>query len=227
MKTLATRPAPLHPRPALSLASESRESNRCRLCVAGDETLVVEIREGRQDAVEHFFDRYFGLIFRIAVRILRDEGEAQDTTQEVFFQFVHSIHLYDQSKGSPRTWVQAIAYHRSLDRRQYLNLRRFYDQVEVAGGLEESLGAAPHYEPPGILAERDLGPALAVLSHAQRMTIELYCFEGLTFREIAARLDTTLPNIRHHYYRGIEKLRATLITQTRSKTDRVAREESV
>ena len=45
------------------------------------------------------------------------------------------------------------------------------------------------------------------LSEAQRQTLRLYFFEGYTFEEIAAKLDQTRGNIKHHYFRGLEKLR--------------------
>jgi RNA polymerase sigma factor (sigma-70 family) len=45
------------------------------------------------------------------------------------------------------------------------------------------------------------------LSENQRLTLRLYFFEGYTLEEIAAKLGHTQANVRHYYFRGLEKLR--------------------
>ena len=45
------------------------------------------------------------------------------------------------------------------------------------------------------------------LTECQRETLRLHFYEGCTFAEIAERLGQSYVNIRHHYYRGLEKLR--------------------
>ncbi len=54
--------------------------------------------------------------------------------------------------------------------------------------------------------------ALAMLNQPQRQTIEMAFFEGLTFRDIAERTGQTFTNVRHHYYRGLQRLRECLST---------------
>lgn len=210
MTMSASRPALLHANhqePSTPLG----DATPCVLCASTDEGLIEQIALGQQRAIEHFFDRHYRTVFRVAARIVRDEGEAQDIAQEVFFQFVRSLHLYDQRKGTPRTWLLAIAYHRSLDRRQYLNLRHFYDQVTIDPLKHAGLAALSRpYEPPRLMAEEGIDAAFLALTVPQRETIRLYCLEGLTFREIAERRNETLSNTRHHYYRALEKIREYL-----------------
>ena len=45
------------------------------------------------------------------------------------------------------------------------------------------------------------------LTECQRETLRLHFYEGCTFTEIAEKLGQSYVNIRHHYYRGLEKLR--------------------
>jgi len=52
-----------------------------------------------------------------------------------------------------------------------------------------------------------LRKALAELSEAQRETLRLYFFEGYGLDEIASKLEQSIGNVRHHYFRGLEKLR--------------------
>jgi RNA polymerase sigma-70 factor (ECF subfamily) len=51
---------------------------------------------------------------------------------------------------------------------------------------------------------------LEILPEAQRRTIEMFFFEGLTFAEISERRNEKFSNVRHHYYRGLEQLRSYL-----------------
>jgi RNA polymerase sigma-70 factor (ECF subfamily) len=53
--------------------------------------------------------------------------------------------------------------------------------------------------------------AIGELSDDQRQTLSLYFFEGYTLQEIAARLGQTEGNVKHHYYRGLHKLRSCLL----------------
>jgi RNA polymerase sigma-70 factor (ECF subfamily) len=51
------------------------------------------------------------------------------------------------------------------------------------------------------------------LTEKQRATLELFFFEGFTFREISEQTGETLENVRHHYYRGMERLNKTDVAQ--------------
>jgi len=59
----------------------------------------------------------------------------------------------------------------------------------------------------GVWGRESAAKLRELLSPSQLATIELYFFEGYTLEEIAERLGQTLGNVRHHYYRGLEKLR--------------------
>jgi RNA polymerase sigma-70 factor (ECF subfamily) len=60
--------------------------------------------------------------------------------------------------------------------------------------------------------------AFAELSEMQRLTLELYYFEGLELREIAEKLNEPLGNVRHHCYRGLQRLRkSTFVQRLREK----------
>jgi RNA polymerase sigma-70 factor (ECF subfamily) len=91
----------------------------------------------------------------------------------------------------------------------YLFVRQFHKQVEVS----EADATASHWSPSRLQpqeATRLTGEALAVLSEPQRRTIEMFFFEGLTLREIAQKRNENYPNVRNHYYRGLERLRSYL-----------------
>lgn len=63
----------------------------------------------------------------------------------------------------------------------------------------------------GLFGRNGWRHALEALTPDQRATLKLHFFEGYTFSEIAGKLNQTYASIRHHHYRGLEKLRRHLI----------------
>jgi RNA polymerase sigma-70 factor (ECF subfamily) len=103
-----------------------------------------------------------------------------------------------------------MTYRRAISRRRYLNSRHFYTQVELdeqAGLVAESKSGPLDDSVDQILAELDLQKLLGTLSEDQQRTLRLHFIEGYTLDEIANMLGQTTGNIRHHSFRGLERLR--------------------
>src|SRR5439155_7157804 len=102
-----------------------------RMLKLSDEAVMEQLRQGHPDALLTLFDRFSRLVLSVALRILRDRGEAEDLMQDVFLEIFNKADQFDTAKGSPKTWILQYAYHRSLNRRQYLSLRNFYDRHQI------------------------------------------------------------------------------------------------
>jgi RNA polymerase sigma-70 factor (ECF subfamily) len=177
-----------------------------------DEDVIERIRQGQTDLLAILFDRFYRLVLRIAMRILRDPGEAEDLMQDVFLEVFEKAAQFDRSKGSAKTWILQYAYHRSLSRRQYLALRNFYDRRQIREGEVFDSASGDRFWRGLTFAEWRpvIEQGLATLNQKQRKTLEMACFEGLLLIEIAERTKESLPNVRHHYYRGLDGLRRFL-----------------
>lgn len=177
-----------------------------------DEELFAYMKAGYHDALAVIFRRYQKMVFRIARGILRDAGEAEDLMQVVFLELFQAVGKFDPSKGSSKGWIIRYAYHRSLNRKKYLKARAFYGQEEIENGNGRGLQvAATPVVTLGLKdqeARRLIQQSLATLNKAQRKTLMLAFFEGLSMEEIAARQKESLVNVKHHYYRGLQKLRS-------------------
>ncbi len=183
-----------------------------RMTNLSDEDVMERLRQGNAEALPVLFDRFYRLVLKVALRILRDPGEAEDVMQEVFLEIFNKAAQFDPARGSAKTWILQYAYHRSLSRRQYLALRKFYDRYHVSEcEVSESNVVAASWR--GLTFQewrRVIEQGLATLPEKQRKTIELVCFHGLLLSEIAERTKESLPNVRHHYYRGLQGLRKFL-----------------
>jgi RNA polymerase sigma-70 factor, ECF subfamily len=170
-----------------------------------DADLMAGVQSANDDALAMLLSRYWCLVHRVAADILRDAGEAEDVTQEVFLEIYRRAHLYDPARGSVRGWLLQYAYHRSFRRKAVLRRRAAYrgeplDEVPVARPDARHLTCE----------ERRwmIRAGLAQLPERQRTTLELACLEELSLRDVAERLRVSLGCARHYYYRGLARLRA-------------------
>ncbi|HWZ75123.1 MAG TPA: RNA polymerase sigma factor [Candidatus Sulfotelmatobacter sp.] len=175
-----------------------------------DEALIAEVCLGSREALAILFRRYARLIRRVALRVLKDASEADDLLQDVFLLIHRLCRTFDNSKASAQFWILQMTYRRAISRRRYLNSRHFYTQVELdeqAGLVAESKSGPLDDSVEQILAELDLQKLLGTLSEDQQRTLRLHFIEGYTLDEIANMLGQTTGNIRHHSFRGLERLR--------------------
>ena len=175
-----------------------------------DEALIAEVCLGSREALAIFFRGYARLVRGVALRVLKDASEADDLLQDIFLLLHRFSRTLNGSKGSAQSWIVQVTYRRAISRRRYLNSRHFYTQLELD---DESFQVAEprygHCNDPNdpILAELDLQKMLGTLSEDQQKTLRLHFIEGYTLDEIAKMLGQSKGNIRHHSFRGLERLR--------------------
>jgi RNA polymerase sigma-70 factor (ECF subfamily) len=207
---------PIGPDPT---ASAAFAVSAIRIRNMSDEEVMERLCQGHPDALAMLFDRFHRLVLKIALKILRDSGEAEDVMQDIFFEIYNKASQFDPARGTAKTWILQYAYHRSITRRQYLTLRNFYDRQRMT---EEDVVEAnwPDFSWQGLTFQewrRVIEQGLATLNEKQRKTIELACFHGLLLTDIAERMKESLANVRHHYYRGLQSLRKFLQSQPNSE----------
>jgi RNA polymerase sigma-70 factor, ECF subfamily len=190
-----------------------------------DEPLVACMLSGQDDALGVIFDRYFRLVFAVCWKIVRNKEEAEDIMQNVFLEFYKSAAKYDGTRGSVKVWLLQIAYHRSLTKRQQLHSKMFAESI-----LENAIADVSRLQNGGTRAAHCLtndessylvNQALKSLDDAQRETIYLAFFEGLSFKEIARTTSQSFGNVRHHYYRGLKKLRSLLVPKNTDQSEKI------
>jgi RNA polymerase sigma-70 factor, ECF subfamily len=183
-----------------------------------DETLMLLMCNGDKDALASLFRRYARVVRAIAYRVLRDTAESDDLLQDVFILIHRQCRTFDPTRGSARFWILQMAYRRAISRRRYLTSRHFYKSVdldEVAGELKDASAGNGRLGSSflGLLGTSGVEEAFECLSDGQRQTLSLYFFEGYTLDEIAVKLGQSRGNIKHHYFRGLDRLRKHLFAK--------------
>jgi RNA polymerase sigma-70 factor (ECF subfamily) len=175
-----------------------------------DDQLMACLQKGQSDALAVLFDRYQKLVLSIALKFVHDRGEAEDITQTVFLDIYRAVAQFDPSKGNLKVWLMQYAYHRAINRRQHLQSREFYTNTELEEVDARPLEAHSTFGLSSPETKELVRQSMAALSEDQRSVIELASYEGLSMREIAERTGDSFVNVRHHYYRGLQKLRSLI-----------------
>src|SRR5260370_3704460 len=97
------------------------------------------------------FDRYQHLVFRIALRIVRDPGEAEEVVQIVFLDIFRTAANFDSRKGILKGWLLQFAHHGALHRKRHLVANHFYRWEELEAVLERGASCPLAVETPGVM----------------------------------------------------------------------------
>ena len=167
--------------------------------------------EKAEIAFGQLFDRYYVAVRSVARKILRNPEDVADVIQEAFMDVYQGAGSFDPARGSLKTWVSYLAYHRSVKKARLLKKREW----QVSDADEASLVPDPEVTPERLIKSLDIGRSLdivvATLNEKQRRTIVLFFFHGVELDVIAAKLGETIGNTRNHLYRGFAKLRSELM----------------
>ncbi len=177
-----------------------------------DRETVQRVAEGDAAALADIYDQHGRAVFGLALRVLENQGDAEDVVQEVFAQAWSQARRYDAERGSVAAWLLMIARSRAIDRLRARRTRPDATPSAAEQALVELPDTALAVDQLVASAESAarLRQALTALPYLQRVAIELAYFEGLTHTEIAARLEQSLGTIKARIRTGLHRLREAL-----------------
>ena len=199
-----------------------------QLSKLADPDLIAHLKAGHNDALAVLFDRYHRLILSVAFKILHDPAEAEDVMRSVFLEIYRVVGQFEASRGSAKVWLLQYAYHRSINRREYLKLRGFY-----ARDQQEHRQSKPAVSP-----ARDTAPqmltlpearcmvreAMESLNQSQQNVLHMAYFADMPLKDIALSTGESLGNVRHHYYRALRRLRSLFLPSHNGRNNNRTRE---
>ncbi len=171
--------------------------------------LLIRTAGHDRQAFAELYDATGARVFGLVLRVLRDRGYAEETLQEVYLQIWQKAGGFDPSAGSALSWMLTIAHRRAVDR----------VRSEEAAGKRSNDYSVSNFEAPGdtvadsVIAEEersDVMFCLGSLTATQRQSIELSYYGGLTYRQVAERLDAALPTIKSRIRDGLRRLKTCL-----------------
>jgi RNA polymerase sigma factor (sigma-70 family) len=172
-----------------------------------DGALLSLIASSDEAALAELYDRFGGVAYGLALRILRDEALAQDAVQEAFLAVWRTADRFLAERARASTWVLTLVHRRAVDlvRREE---RRRGEPLESAP--EPSAPQTADEEAELGFRRRVVQEALRRLPPDQRQALELGYYGGLTQSELAEQLDQPLGTIKSRMFTGLARLRELL-----------------
>ncbi len=178
-----------------------------------DGDLLRRIGDGDANAVGELYDRFASMLLPLALRIVRDRAEAEDVVHDAFVAVSDRAGQYMADRGSVAAWLVTLVRNLAIDRTRRRDRRGSLTR-DVLAHEPSALGNREVENPESLASaasDRDkIRRALATLPDAQRVTLEVAFFEGLSYPEIAARENVPLGTIKSRAARAITSLREAL-----------------
>jgi RNA polymerase sigma-70 factor, ECF subfamily len=170
------------------------------------DSLMTRVAGGDGQAFSELYDQTSSMVYGLALRVVRSEALAEEVTQEVYLQVWRQASGFDPQRGSVKSWMATMAHRRAVD-----VVRRSQSARDRELKVPADRPEADVAEMAILGDERDrVRAALSSLTDLQFQVIEMAYFGGLTYREVAERLDTPLATVKTRIRDGLTRLRSAL-----------------
>ena len=162
-----------------------------------------------QDAFAQLYEKTSAKLFGLLLRILKQEDLAQDCLQQAYVKIWNSAGDYREGLAAPMTWMSTIARYCAYDMlrklRREANQDDFDQQPELEDEFSDVFAAVNSGQESGRLMN-----CVKQLNENQHKCIMMGFYAGLTYPEIAGRMDTPVGTVKTWMHRGIASLRECL-----------------
>jgi RNA polymerase sigma factor (sigma-70 family) len=161
------------------------------LKLQGDEKLIAMARAGNPGAFETIVDRYQGRLLGFCRQMLGSTEDAEDVLQEVFVNAYRAM-LADEREINLRPWLYRIARNRCLNylRKPKADAQESMDMVPEVDAASTAECVHNREEFRQILSD------VNKLPETQRAALLLREMDALSYEEIAAAMETTVPSVK-------------------------------
>lgn len=165
--------------------------------------------QGDQDAFADVYDTLARPVKGLICRVLRDEAQAEEVTQDVMVEIWRTADRYRPDLGTARGWVLTLAHRRAVDRVRHVQASTARERRSALLAedrpFDEVAEAVERHE------EHDrVQRCLADLERHQRVPLVLAYYQGMTYLEVAACLATPAGTVKSRMRTGLRLLRSCL-----------------
>lgn len=180
-----------------------------------DEALVASILQGKRELYADLLKRYQGRLANYLFRMLRNEEDAHDLAQEVFFKVYGALDRFDD-RYRFSTWLFRVAQNAAIDRIRKRRLKLVsLNRPETGsgdGGEWEMPGneRSPYEDARNVERSRAIREAIDGLPPEYRELIMLRHYAELSYDEIATMKEMPLGTVKNKLFRGRQMLKGVL-----------------
>ncbi|HNT34205.1 MAG TPA: sigma-70 family RNA polymerase sigma factor [bacterium] len=179
-----------------------------------DEILISRFLGGDTSAFDALVRKYRDRVIHIAYRVVQDQDEAVDVSQEVFVKVFRSLNRFS-GKSSFYTWLYRIATNLAIDhRRRSKRILEFRDELKTDDDESETQLVAKVFDPRDKAIdeqlEKHIHEEINELPEHHRMVVLLRDVEDYSYAEIAEILGCSIGTVMSRLHYAREKLQKKL-----------------
>jgi RNA polymerase sigma-70 factor (ECF subfamily) len=181
-----------------------------------DLILVQRAKENYSPAVAELINRYKGMVYTIALKVLKDKDEAEEVAQESFVKAFTKLNLF-RMDSSFSSWLYRIVYNTAISRTREKKREMEYQQETVATeSFEQQAKAFSTLEQDD--RKRYLNQAMQQLNSDDSLMLILFYYDGKSLDEITQITGYSDSNVKVRLYRARKKLHEELEKILRNET---------
>ncbi len=157
--------------------------------------LTEKIKNNDPTAFADIVEHCQGMVYNAALNIVQNETDAEDITQEVFIDVYENLHGFRQ-EAQLSTWIYRITINKALDFEKRKNRQKNGGLLKRIFSVKEEEEPLSFYHPGATLDNKEkaalLFKALKKLPEKQKVAFTLHKIDGLSYKEVADIMDTSL-----------------------------------
>lgn len=173
-----------------------------------NQAITALLAQRDETAFEQVFKTHFKRLHAYAFTILRDETEAEEMVQQVFFKLWERNETLSLN-GSVSAYLYRAVHNESLNYIKHQKVRSRH-QLQVAYRMKNEVEQPAKKVMAGEL-EKKIQEALLELPEQCRTVFQLSRFEELKYREIADQLDISVKTVENQMGKALKLMRAKLV----------------
>ena len=167
-----------------------------------DQELIASVLGGNQDDYRHIVDRYKGLLFTLALRIVKSEEVAEEVAQDAFIKGFQSLKSFS-GKAKLSTWLYRIAFNTAISytRKTRIQVSSLTDSEFMVSSDEDSASAMYDED-----RKRYVHQALQRLPAVDASVVMLFYLKEMSLEEVSQATGLTISAIKVKLFRSRKKL---------------------
>ena len=164
-----------------------------------DINLLRRVSAGDESAIGEIYDLYNKYLFTTIYFILKNEAEAEDVLQEVFFLIWDKIDTYDERLGNPISWMTRISRNKAIDKLRAKKQSSDIDETNetlIVDLNEDYKKSNPEFIAVAGQEQKEVLEAIKELDEVQRKLIEYAYYQGFSHSELSEHFKIPLGTVK-------------------------------
>jgi RNA polymerase sigma-70 factor (ECF subfamily) len=164
-----------------------------------DINLLRRVSAGDESAIGEIYDLYNKYLFTTIYFILKNEAEAEDVLQEVFFLIWDKIDTYDERLGNPISWMTRISRNKAIDKLRAKKQSSDIDETNetlIIDLNEDYKKSNPEFIASAGEEQKEILEAIKELDEVQRKLIEYAYYQGFSHSELSEHFKIPLGTVK-------------------------------